>query len=310
MPLVDVSNIKPSTNISKESTQPNPGIDKENRKWNQNLLSVQKLCVESTVKDSKTKDEPRSKKTKRAQPPKPKNGYCEICDTFYSDLKSHTKSQDHEKIVVQGQYWSSLDSVINALPSLDSIIKNIDRDETVHSDYESDSKQSSRGNQDNTCNSVKPEYVLGAIQNYCDKPAIRTVDKNNDNIHKGNTSKEICHSEGPRTDLMTSICQILTQRKETGSMSIIQSEVLVRSSSKSGQKMDTQETFLDQAPNCSREPNCEDSCDSMKQHGDIPEVDNEVPDRIDKNFDSQLAESGKCYTGKLTFQLKWLSILN
>ena len=301
MPLVDLSNIKPLTNISKESTEPNPGIDKENRKSNQNWLSVPKLCVESTMKDSKTKDEARSKMTKRAQPQKPKNGYCEICDTFYSDLKLHVKSQAHEKIVVQGEYWSSLDSVINALPTLDSIIKNIARDETFKSDHESKSRKSSPVNEDSTCNSFKPKCVIGAIQNYCDKSVFCPVDKNNDNINKGNVSKENYRSEGTRTDLVTPHCQMLTQRKETGSMSSIQSEVQVRSSSKSDQKMDTQENFLDDVPKCSKELNCEDSCETWKQHTDIPGMDDKVPDGVDKNFDSQVAEGGKCYTGELKF---------
>ena len=303
MPLVDLSNIKPLTNISKDSTEPNPGIDKENRKSNQNRLSVQKLCVESTMKDSKTKDEPRSKMTKRAQPQKPKNGYCEICDAFYTDLKSHVKSQAHEKIVVQGEYWSSLDSVINALPSLDSIIKNIARDETVKSDHESSSRKSSLVNADSTCNCVKPKCVIGAIQNVCDKPVFCVVNKNNDNVNKGNVSKENYHSEETtRTALVTPNCQMLTQRKETGSISSMQSELQVKSSSKSGQKMDTQETIWDEVPNCSKELNCEDSCKSWNQHTDILGVDNKVADGVDKNFDNQVAEGGKCYAGELKFR--------
>ena len=301
MPLVDLSNIKPLTNISKESTEPNPGIDKENRKSNQNRLSAQKLCVESTMKDSKTKDEPRSKMTKRAQPQKPKNGYCEICDAFYTDLKTHVKSQAHEKIVVQGEYWSSLDSVISALPSLDSIIKNIAREETVKSDHESNSKKSSPMNEDSTYNSIKPKCEIVAIQNICDKHVFCVVDKNNDNINKGNVSTESYHSEGTRTDLVTPNCQMLTQRKETGSMSSIQSEVQVRSNSKSGQKMDIQETILDEVPICSKELNCEDSCEPWKQHKDTPGVDNQVPNGVDKNIDNRVADGGKCYTGELKF---------
>ena len=127
-PLIDLSNIKPATKKTKELPVPKLDFDKENQETNHTQSIYNAVSTENKTRQSnKRKDDSKSKTARQAKPVKPKNGYCEICDAFYTDLNLHTKSESHEQIVCKKEYWSTLDEVVNSLPNLDYLIENICR---------------------------------------------------------------------------------------------------------------------------------------------------------------------------------------
>ena len=65
-----------------------------------------------------------AKVTPPAKPPIKKvtqAGFCESCDTHYTNLKEHTQSDTHRQFASRVEHFQSLDGIISDLPSLDKL---------------------------------------------------------------------------------------------------------------------------------------------------------------------------------------------
>ena len=71
--------------------------------------------------------------TKRVIPPHPKSGYCEMCDVYYQDLKTHTQSEVHLKFISKGENFASLDEIISGLPTLPQLLSSLQTATGSHS---------------------------------------------------------------------------------------------------------------------------------------------------------------------------------
>ena len=195
------------TKTAKEPAVPKLNFDKENRTRKNGQSTTNQAIRESKGKDiRKGKDDSKPKTTKQMQQVKPKHGYCEICDVFYTELRLHTKSQSHEKVVARKNYWSTLDDVINALPTLDSLIENINKNQMLQESHVSKSEQSFSTCKESPTDDLKSQETL---QNNCDKGHSKSTVCDN----KGKVNSVSQQEETPENEVQNAELEMLSSER-------------------------------------------------------------------------------------------------
>lgn len=87
-----------------------------------NKENVRTNGTQSTAKKTTATRSNTSKNPIVRQRPRPRDGYCEICETMFSCFESHGNSESHGKIIENREFWSDLDLTIASFPSVRNLV--------------------------------------------------------------------------------------------------------------------------------------------------------------------------------------------